>query len=147
MRVVESAAIIAATCALVSGLGCIDENGDSVDWWAVFKFPNGAEYAYADPSNPLAISQHSLESASGNAVSDTLNQVITTRSESPQSAFWNDEHPDGTKVSVRRRRPSFPRDLTSFALTLSERLCPFERRSWIRWWRGVLVDSQRSSLA
>ena len=64
--------------------GCIGENGSPVDWFAVLKLPNGAMYAYIDPTmyetDPTSaewkvVEGKTLADNKGNAVAETLQQL------------------------------------------------------------------------
>jgi len=75
---------------------CVSESGSSVDWWFIYKQPNGLSYAYLDSSSrssSLTIASSTLSEASG-ALQDTLSQVYSG-SKSLAYAAWNDEPPKG----------------------------------------------------
>uniref|UniRef100_A0A7S1CAA6 Uncharacterized protein n=1 Tax=Bicosoecida sp. CB-2014 TaxID=1486930 RepID=A0A7S1CAA6_9STRA len=94
--VVAVAALAAATPA--AAIGCKDESGRSVDWWAAFKFSNSYNYAYADANSGGAWqeSSHTLDSSSSGAHAHTLSQVYGDAS---TFGFYNDEPPNGAKAS------------------------------------------------
>jgi hypothetical protein len=74
-----------------NGMSCLDESGKAVAWFAVFKFPNSYNYAYADPTHTLAVSSHTLEGTTG-AVSKTTAQAYAAGHGSTTStAAYNDQ--------------------------------------------------------
>jgi len=77
---------------------CLDPNGSPVDYWYIFKYPGGLEYAYADAAEKTIkdTSGHTLDEASS-PLSQTLSQVYHA-SQSTAHAFWNDEHPGANTV-------------------------------------------------
>ena len=79
-------------------LGCLDESGSSVDWWAAIKYPGGTTYAYADAnSNSFKLSSNDMKYATSGALSETLQQVYKSSSETTGYAMYNDESPNGDK--------------------------------------------------
>ena len=36
---------------IAGGLGCRDQSGSLVDWWFIYKLPNGVDYAYLDANS------------------------------------------------------------------------------------------------
>jgi len=75
-------------------VGCHNENGSPVDWFIVYKLPNGNRYAYLDSNarNAFAMSRDQLNSNTG-AVARTLQQVYSS---SNGHLMYNDEDPSGT---------------------------------------------------
>ena len=82
----------------LADLGCKDEGGNSVDWWAAMKYPGGTTYAYADVNSPsFKLSSNDMKSSSSNSLAETLNQVYKGSSKSIGYAMYNDESPNGDK--------------------------------------------------
>ena len=83
------------------GMQCRDENGFPVDWFVVFKYPDGSSYAYADPhhahSPGLATSPFTLDSSNDGAVAHTLQQVYEGNPYEVGHVMYNDEWPDAHK--------------------------------------------------
>ncbi len=44
MRRVARLGAFAACLAGAAAMGCMDEDGNAVDWWMAFKFPSGGKY-------------------------------------------------------------------------------------------------------
>lgn len=88
----------AATLPAAHALGCKDENGGSVDWWAAFKFQDSFNYAYIDSNayGGLERSSHSMDSPSSGALAHTLSQLWDSVN---TYGFYNDEPPNGSKAS------------------------------------------------
>jgi len=76
---------------------CLDGAGQEVDYWFVFRYPGGWEYAYMDADTKLAKSRHAAD-ASDSALKRTLAQLYDN-ADSLSYALWNDEHPDGKKMA------------------------------------------------
>ncbi|KAJ4461990.1 putative deoxyribonuclease II family protein [Paratrimastix pyriformis] len=99
---------------LASGrLTCLDEDGHTVDWWAIIKLPrissanttgsnsvkDGTSYVYmTSTTSMLKLSPHSLADKSGGAFVNTVQQVYSNPSVGV--GFYNDEHPDNTTSST-----------------------------------------------
>lgn len=68
---------LAATLPAAQAMGCKDESGSPVDWWAAFKFQDSFEYAYIDSNafGGLQHSSHSMNSPSSGALAHTLSQL------------------------------------------------------------------------
>jgi deoxyribonuclease-2 len=84
---------IAAYGAAPAAPSCLNDQGEAVDYFYAFKFPDGYDYAYMDGDSKLASAQGSLDSTDS-CVTRTLAQYFT---KSFSSVFWNDQHPDGTE--------------------------------------------------
>mmetsp|Transcript_17903 Transcript_17903/g.58500 ORF Transcript_17903/g.58500 Transcript_17903/m.58500 type:complete len:374 (+) Transcript_17903:3-1124(+) len=91
-----------------SGVGCRDESGKPVDWWAALKFPNGFEYTYIDanyaaehPSEASGFRKSTGTLADAdNALGHTLAGIYT--GDSGVGYFlYNDEDPDEVKHNSR----------------------------------------------
>jgi len=95
---VALAAMLVLAASPAAAMGCRNEQGEPVDWWAAFKFSNSYNYAYvdADSRGGLESSPHQLSDASSGAVSHTLQQLYGG---APSYAFYNDEPPNGAKAS------------------------------------------------
>ncbi|XP_075239727.1 plancitoxin-1-like [Convolutriloba macropyga] len=105
-----------------SALTCIDEDGDPVDWYIVYKLPkysaesgylyNGTGYLYLDVNTPnFTLSKNNVNSSSS-AFYRTLKPIYSNyansnsqsseHSESPFAhGFYNDQWPDNTWTSYR----------------------------------------------
>ena len=90
-----------------SAPGCIGEDGSQVDWFAVLKVPNGAGYAYLDPtmddgdaSEWRTVEGKTLDQPEGNAVSDTLQQVYADADGAYAYVQYNDESPEGKRSTA-----------------------------------------------
>eukprot|EP01101_Sappina_pedata_P000912 TRINITY_DN11051_c0_g1_i1.p1 TRINITY_DN11051_c0_g1~~TRINITY_DN11051_c0_g1_i1.p1 ORF type:complete len:369 (-),score=134.03 TRINITY_DN11051_c0_g1_i1:41-1147(-) len=97
------ACILCLSSATSASPGCLDESGNPVDWWVIFKFPilsknsnpnlkGGYGYAYTDPKVVLAQSKIFLSNASAGALSYTLNQAYLSQ---VSELMYNDETPNG----------------------------------------------------
>jgi Deoxyribonuclease II len=77
-------------------LQCLNEAGQPVEWWAIFKLPQGAQYLYYDTQTPLALSPFALNETKGGggAMFETMNQLWLSLG--TQYAFYNDEPPNMT---------------------------------------------------
>jgi len=77
---------------------CLNPSGNPVDYWYIFKYPGGLNYAYADSEDKTIkhMSRDTLGEASS-PLSQTLSQAYHA-SESTAHAFWNDEHPGSKTV-------------------------------------------------
>jgi len=79
-------------------LGCLDDNGNAVDWFIFLKAPDGYSYAYMDSNNPtLEMSSNTLNT-SDNALAYTLQQVFSSLgSDDVAYLLYNDETPDNVE--------------------------------------------------
>jgi len=82
-----------------NGLGCIDGNGDAIDFWYSFKYPNGWDYAYMAKDVKLDKAKDTLDSDES-ALTRTLSQLYE-KYESLSYAMWNDEDPSSKKDGHR----------------------------------------------
>jgi len=92
-------------------MGCLDQNGNNVDWWVMFKVPylpdssdpvaaSGYAYAYADVHSPvLTYLSLSLATNTSNALAHTLNQIYNGDPSNIGWIMYNDETPDGSTHS------------------------------------------------
>jgi deoxyribonuclease II len=81
-----------------SGMGCMDEDGNPVDWWAALKYPDGSSYSYADSQSPVfRKSREEMADETSGALSHTLNQIYKGSQSSTGYILYNDESPDGKK--------------------------------------------------
>ena len=59
-----------------SEMGCMDESGNPVDWWAALKYPDGSSYSYADSRTPVfKKSREVMADENSGALSHTLSQI------------------------------------------------------------------------
>jgi deoxyribonuclease-2 len=77
---------------------CVDSNGKKVDWWFIYKMPNGFEYAYKEAGDnsttSLNVTGAKLDNIVNNALAATLHQIyIAKKSERLGYALYNDEDP------------------------------------------------------
>jgi len=87
--------------ASVSAVSCLDESGESVDYFSMMKYNNAAEYDYLDASSTsYKPSSNSLESTTEGALALTLDQVYSGHS-SLNYAMWNDEDSSGSTHGSR----------------------------------------------
>lgn len=89
--------LIATSIGAAASLTCLDESGQAVDWFAVFKFHGGLDYAYIDANSavkaiPLQLTGKSLNDAS-TAVGSTFGQLYGAGAESLAIIAYNDEKP------------------------------------------------------
>lgn len=99
-------------------LSAIDDNGNPVDWWFIYKVagksvasdkskPKGTEYIYYDSNFPadkkLQLSPNLIDDPKAGAVSNTLNQIYNNLS-NPDLGwfFYNDEDPITGKTNSSR---------------------------------------------
>jgi deoxyribonuclease-2 len=78
-------------------VGCLNEDGVAVDWWAVYKMPGGFQYGYRDSSSSastvLSVAAGRSLNCSDCALGKTLQQLRTHRA-SLAHMLWNTEFPD-----------------------------------------------------
>lgn len=96
--------ILAVVCLLAlsqvasAGLGCRDEQGQPVDWFAAIKRNNSFGYAYMGPkSSDFSQSSMLLSNPSAGSISLTLAQLYGNQSLS--YLFYNDEPPSSNSPS------------------------------------------------
>jgi len=86
---------------LTSGVQCLDESGDAVDWWFVYKMPNGFQYSYYDSnsdSGELTLAGDTLDCTTGCALGSTLHQIYMAKT-TLAHVIYNDQ-PQGDKSST-----------------------------------------------
>ena len=81
-----------------SAVGCIDEDGNAVDWWMVYKMPQGFQYAYRDSSSRsesiLSVTaDKTLDCTTCGALGKTLHQIYANKNDLAY-VLYNDEYPD-----------------------------------------------------
>lgn len=65
-------ALISAVCAIT----CVNDQGESVAWWAALKYPNSGKYLYADAKEPhLTESQFDMHEDKNGALANTVSQI------------------------------------------------------------------------
>jgi hypothetical protein len=67
-----------------AAVGCIDEDGNAVDWWMVYKMPSGFQYAYRDSSSRsetvLSVTaDKTLDCTTCGALGKTLHQIYANK--------------------------------------------------------------------
>jgi hypothetical protein len=67
-----------------AAVGCIDEDGNAVDWWMVYKMPQGFQYAYRDSSSRsesiLSVTaDKTLDCTTCGALGKTLHQIYANK--------------------------------------------------------------------
>lgn len=98
--------IMALAMAIVSvqamAPGCINEEGNIVDWWVIIKMPNGHQYLYASSDDVHAnisdfkAPSHGLDDPSS-ALGQTLTQIYSNKGASNIGYFaYNDQTPGKT---------------------------------------------------
>ena len=94
--------VIISYCYVINAeIGCQDEDGSSVDWWAAIKYPDGTTYAYADAnSDSFKLSSNDMKYKTTGALSETLQQVYKGSSKTVGYAMYNDESPNGDKFGT-----------------------------------------------
>ena len=79
-------ALIAFVSLVHAQTSCLDESGKPVDWYFIYKLPDGFRYAYRDAnteSSDIALqplSDRFLNMTTGLALGDTLHQVYQSQS-------------------------------------------------------------------
>jgi len=93
--------LLAATVLLILPLAlasptCLDESGKPVDWWFIYKQPNGFNFAYLDSNTkstaPLTIHANLLNRTETGALGSTLHQVYENK-QGLAYILYNDEAP------------------------------------------------------
>lgn len=91
-------ALLATTFSVgTSSSSCRNSRGDVVDWWVVYKLPNGLQYGYTDstlPGDAMVPHSGTLNSTDTSAFTETLKQVYDASSSTAFVAY-NDETPAG----------------------------------------------------
>jgi len=83
-----------------SGVQCQDESGNAVDWWFVYKMPNGFQYAYYDSHSTggLSLASDTLDCTTTCALGSTLHQVYSAKSTIAHLQY-NDQPVEGSSTS------------------------------------------------
>jgi len=89
-----------------SPVGCQDEDGNSVDWWFIYKLPQGFNYAYRDSNSRETsalsmVKDKTLDCTTCGALGHTLHQVYTNK-DGLAYMFYNDEYPDSYPSPTNR---------------------------------------------
>lgn len=116
------ACLLALSHAASAGIGCRDEQGQPVDWFAAIKRNNSFEYAYMGPkSADFSQSSMVLSDPSSGSVSLTLAQLYGNQSLS--YLFYNDEPPSSSSPSSYAHAKGEPKPCTrcTFANTFPHR--------------------------
>lgn len=94
MRILHtlSLSFIAATAAI----NCLNEVGNPVPYWAIFKLPQGTQYYYYDQKTGFTASQYSLNDTTQGALTNTMQQLWTSQE---FYAFYNDEFEGQTEYN------------------------------------------------
>lgn len=78
------------------GFSCLDESGQSTDFWAAIKAPKGSEYLYYDSTtNIFGPSENSMNDTTTGALTYTTKQLWDAYA----YALWNDEVPGESNYS------------------------------------------------
>eukprot|EP01083_Nonionella_stella_P051113 135735_1 len=88
--------LLLQTCMHVSGLQCLDETGESVDWYFVYKINSGLNYIYYDSrSNVSSLSavHGKLLSSPHTAIGATISQIWNSTNNIYDFIAYNDEAP------------------------------------------------------
>ncbi len=87
---------------------CLNDEGQSVDWWFIYKVAGksivsdgskakGTEYVYFDSSfhqgDKLVLSKYLVSDQNDGALANTLNQIYTAQNDDLGWFFYNDENP------------------------------------------------------
>ncbi len=96
MAITKLFLVIQCSFAIVNAkIACLDAEGNSVNHWAIFKFPTGTDYAYWDSNIAnIAIQSDSLNSTTEGALALTMGQLWADKSVG--YAFYNDEIPNSS---------------------------------------------------
>lgn len=97
-------ALLSIQCARVAGLGCVDEQGQQVDWFIVYKFPyakgknnaifSGYNYAYQVPDKTgWQLSAKQITDPKESILARTLNPVLGTQQKAYNTLFYSDQPP------------------------------------------------------
>lgn len=107
---------------MAGGLTCRDETGQPVDWWFIYKLPDGFDYAYRDVNTPakdplMPIAGRSLNCTKDCALGSTLHQVYINKT-GLATVLYNDEPPPTTAHDAaddRRHTRLYPSTETAHA--------------------------------
>jgi hypothetical protein len=101
-------------------ISALDENGNPVDWWFVYKVPKlvgtgsgsaaGYEYVYYDPNVGKVVTSPYQLTVDKGALDLTLDAIFNDPSETTGWILYNDELPDEAK-SRRRRETTEASDI------------------------------------
>lgn len=111
---------------LVSGLSCINDQGNPVDYWAAIKSPTGTNYLFFEPGHDFSVSPYSMNDTSHGALTYTTQQLWTSSVDS--YILYNDEPPGYVNYSFTYGHTkgyfALASDLTGFYITHSIPLFP-----------------------
>jgi len=97
--------LFAAALPSAAALSCVSENGDSVDWWVLYKQPGGVNYAYIDSTAASAdvftVASSSDLGAADSAPGRTLGPLYAQGDETIAHVAYNDENPNGQTDSAK----------------------------------------------
>lgn len=78
---------------------CLDNSGEVVDWYFVYKSNEGTNYSYFDASSTVEkltpSTTQTLDAGSNSCIERTLNQIYSNKKDINYVAY-NDEFPNGT---------------------------------------------------
>lgn len=122
------ACVLALSHMAVAGIGCRDEQGQPVDWFAAIKRNNSFGYAYMGPkSSDFSQSSMLLSDPSAGSISLTLAQLYGNQSLS--YLFYNDEPPSSSSPSSYAHAKGEPRGFGWRRLRAGPRsACPWAAR-------------------
>lgn len=88
-------------------ISALDENGNAVDWWFLYKVPEmsgahatkGYEYVYYDPNAGKVVPSPYLLDVDKGALDLTLDSIFTNPPKTTGWILYNDEKPDAAKKS------------------------------------------------
>jgi len=98
--------LVLATSSIQAAIQCQNEQGNHVDWWFIYKMPNGLKYAYYDSTSSaktLSLASGTLD-ADGSALGQTLAQMYSAKSTAARVLF-NDE-PAGSQAGQSGSGPT-----------------------------------------
>eukprot|EP00729_Bicosta_minor_P026432 gene26432-7529_t len=104
------------------GLSCRDEQGQPVDWWFIYKLPDGFDYAYRDintnDADPLMpVQGRSLNCTRDCALGSTLHQLYINKT-GLATVLYNDEppphHSQHAPHAPMHDQPDYPGDGASY---------------------------------
>lgn len=85
-----------------AGLQCLDDNNNPIDWWFMYKLPDGYRYGYKDSADSstvsLELASNPLNRTTDGALGSTLHQVYEDKT-GLAYVFYNDEPPVGSTPS------------------------------------------------
>lgn len=77
-------------------INCLNEVGNPVPYWAIFKLPQGTQYYYYDQKTGFISSPYSLNDTTQGALTHTMQQLWTSQQ---FYAFYNDEYEGQTEYN------------------------------------------------